>query len=88
MTSWRNKLDPRALIALDDEAGEFDVAVRLTDPEAVDDVARAGLQVHSAVGAIVAGRVRGADALRRVADLPCVAEVQLSRPMYDERRER
>jgi hypothetical protein len=91
MVFWHDKLDPYSRLALEDAAADeertFDVAVRLSDddPGALDALANAGLETYSAVGAIVAGRIRGQRALERITRLTCVAEVQLSRPMYDEK---
>jgi hypothetical protein len=90
MTSWQQKLDPHGRRAVDeapaDDDRDLDVALRLNEPGAIEEVIHAGLELHATIGSIVTGRVRGAEGLRRIASLSCVDEVQLSRPMYDDRR--
>lgn len=86
---WKGKLDPQSRLILDEglpPAGA-DVTVRLSgpDPAAATQVERAGLQVHAQVGEIIVGRVTGPGQLKDIAELPCVHEVQMSRPLFEDR---
>lgn len=88
-TSWGQKLDPYSRLQLDDglPAEGVDVTVRLdrSDAAAAREVERAGLQVHAQVGDIVVGHVANAADLGQIAELGCVQEVQLARPLYEDR---
>lgn len=83
-SEWVHKLDPYSRRALDEEDRALDVALRV-EGDALDALKAAGLDVHSSAGPIVTGRVANREALARVAALPCVAEIQLSRPLREEK---
>lgn len=86
--SWGRKLDPYGRLLLDEglPAAGVDVTVRVDrgDSAAAQEVERAGLQVHAQVGDIVVGHVANAADLGHIAELPCVQEVQLARPLYED----
>jgi hypothetical protein len=84
--SWGAKLDPYSRMQMEDglPAEGVDVTVRVTDERAAaKQLERAGLKVHAQVGDIIVGHANSAD-LRQIAELDCVQEVQLSRPLYGE----
>lgn len=87
--SWGQKLDPYSRLQLDDglPAAGVDVTVRLAgnDAAAARQVERAGLKLHAQVGDIVVGHVADSTDLGHIAELACVQEVQLARPLYDDR---
>ncbi|HYU24904.1 MAG TPA: hypothetical protein VEO74_06860 [Thermoanaerobaculia bacterium] len=90
MSEWQRKLDAysrRALQASEGEGG-LDITVRLTDGDrsGVRALAESGLEVQTTLGDLVVGRVADRAALIRIAELPCVAEVQASRPLHNEPR--
>lgn len=86
---WQGKLDPQSRLFLEEglPAAGADVTIRLSglDPAAATQVERAGLQVHAQVGEIIVGRVAGSGQLKEIAELPCVHEVQMSRPLFEDR---
>ncbi len=89
MAEWMRKLDPYSRRALQTSAPEegMDVTVRLRDRDqsaAKDELAQSGLEVQSTLGDLVVGHVADRETLIRVAELPCVAEVQASRPLHSE----
>jgi len=66
-------------------AAGAEVTVRLAQPEAPAGlVEQAGLELHAQVGDILVGHVSSEADLRKIAELDCVQEVQLSRPLYAE----
>jgi hypothetical protein len=84
---WGQKLDPHSRMQLEDglPAGGFEVTVRFAGRDAAArQVEAAGLKLHARVGDIVVGRVADSGALKQIAELDCVQEVQLSRPLYAE----
>lgn len=85
--NWQRKLDPYGRLYVEEglPAAGVDVTIRLTGPDAqaASSLKEAGLQLHAQVGEIVAGRVAHLAHLRAVAELPCVQEVQMSRPLYE-----
>ena len=85
-TFWGQKLDPYSRLQLDEglPAAGIDVTVRLdsSNAAAAREVEGAGLEVHAQVGDIVVGHVANATDLGQIAELDCVREVQLSRPLY------
>ena len=87
--SARQKLDPQTRIALDEETltGAVEVLLRLAlDPpaNASDQLEAAGLAVRSHLGAVLSGRTEAANLLR-VAALPFVQGVEVSRQLHQER---
>ena len=83
---WEAKLDPYSRMQMDDGllAEDVEVTVRVTDEHAAaKQLEQAGLKVHAQVGDIIVGRVNSTG-LRQIAELDCVQEVQLSRPLYGE----
>lgn len=86
--SWGAKFDPYSRMQMEDglPAGGVEVTVRVTDKgAAAKQVERAGLKLHAQVGDIIVGHVADPTDLRQIAELDCVQEVQLSRPLYEER---
>ena len=86
--SWGAKLDPYSRMQMEDglPTGGVDVTVRIIDKGAAGKrVERAGLKLHAQVGDIIIGHVANTTDLRQIAELDCVQEVQLSRPLYEER---
>lgn len=84
---WGKKLDPHSRMRLEEglPAEGVEVTVRLAQTEATAGrVEQAGLELHAQVGDILVGHVSGEAELRRIAELDCVREVQLSRPLYAE----
>jgi hypothetical protein len=86
---WRQKLDPYGRLQLEDglpPAG-VEVTVRLTckDQTAAQQVERSGLKSHGQIDDIIVGHVANATDLQHIAELPCVQEVQLARPLYADR---
>ena len=84
---WGQKLDPHSRMQLEDGLPHrgLEVTVRLAgESAAVRQVEDAGLKVHAQVGDIVVGHVADSGALKQIAELDCVQEVQLSRPLYPE----
>jgi hypothetical protein len=86
--SWQQKLDPHGRLQLEDglpPAG-IDVTVRLTckDVAAAEQVERSGLKLHDQIDDIIVGHVANADDLQHIAELPCVKEVQVARPLYED----
>lgn len=84
--SWGAKLDPYSRMQIEDglPAEGVDVSVRVTDERAAaKQLEQAGLEVHAQVGDIIVGHVNSTD-LQQIAELDCVEEVQLSRPLYKE----
>lgn len=91
MTDWQRKLDAysrRALRSGEAPEGGLDVTVRLTghEDESARELAESGLEIHTTLGDLVVGHVADRATLIRIAELPCVAEVQASRPLYNENR--
>ena len=90
MSEWQHKLDAYSRRALQTPEGEsgIDITVRLTndDESGVQALADSGLEVQTTLGDLVAGHVRDHATLIRIAELPCVAEVQASRPLHNEPR--
>lgn len=87
MESWGKKLDPYSRMQIEDGLPEsgVEVTVRLTRPDAAaHQVEQAGLKLHAQVGDILVGRVDNPADLKQIAELDCVQEVQLSRPLYEE----
>lgn len=85
--TWGRKLDPHSRMRLEDglPAAGIEVTVRLTQPEApAGQVEQAGLELHAQVGDILVGHVSSEADLKKIAELDCVQEVQLSRPLYTE----
>ena len=85
--SWGAKLDPYSRMQIDDglPAEGVEVTVRVTDKDtAAKQLEQAGLNVHAQVGDIIVGHVDSTD-LQQIAELDCVEEIQLSRPLYNER---
>ncbi|HEX8285940.1 MAG TPA: hypothetical protein VF588_21460 [Pyrinomonadaceae bacterium] len=85
---WGQKLDPHSRMQLEDglPAGGVGVTIRLASKGAsARPVEEAGLKLHAQVDDIVVGHVADSDALKQIAELECVQEVQLSRPLYAER---
>ncbi len=87
-SSWGHKLDAYSRLRLEDglPAAGVDVTVRLTgeDAAAARQVEGAGLKLHARVGEILVGHVANATDLRNIAQLACVQEVQLARPLYED----
>jgi hypothetical protein len=85
---WTAKLDPLSRLrwTRGETLAGSELIVRLTDAsdEAASRTERAGLQVHARVGQILTGQVAGLEQLRGIASLPCVQEVQISRPLYED----
>ena len=84
---WGQKLDPYSRMQLEEglPVGGFEVTVRLAGKDAVArQLEAAGLKLHAQVDDIVVGHVADSDALKRIAELDYVQEVQLSRPLYAE----
>jgi hypothetical protein len=86
---WRQKLDPHGRLQVEDglpPAG-VNVTVRLTreDQTAAQQLEQSGLKLHSQVDDIVVGHVASATDLQHIAELPCVEEVQLASPLYEDR---
>ena len=84
--TWGAKLDPYSRMQMEDGLpGEgVEVTVRVTDESAAaKQLERAGLKVHAQVGDIIVGHVNSTD-VQQIAELDCVQEVQLSRPLYAE----
>lgn len=84
--AWGAKFDPYSRMQMDEglPAEGVEVTVRVTDKDtAAKQLERAGLNVHAQVGDIVVGHVNSTD-LQQIAELDCVEEVQLSRPLYSE----
>src|SRR5262249_18366327 len=89
--SWRQKLDPYSSLQLEEglPAEGIGVTVRLTQKgpgaaRAARQVASSGLQMHAQIDDVVVGRVANATDLQQIAELPCVREVHLARPLYEE----
>ena len=85
--TWGAKFDPYSRMQIDDglPAEGVEVTVRVTDEgAAAKQLERAGLKLHAQVGDIIVGHANSAD-LPQIAELDCVQEVQLSRPLYEER---
>lgn len=83
---WGAKLDPYSRMQMEDglPAEDVEVTVRVTDERtAAKQLEQAGLEVHAQVGDIIVGRVNSTG-LQQIAELDCVQEVQLSRPLYGE----
>jgi hypothetical protein len=67
-------------------SGGVEVSVRVTGKDAAArQVEQAGLQLYAQVDDIIVGNVPNAAALKRIAELDCVEEVQISRPLYPDR---
>ena len=84
--SWGAKFDPYSRMQIEDglPAEGVDVTVRVTDEDAAaNQLEQAGLKLHAQVGDIIVGHVNSTD-LEQIAELDCVQEVQLSRPLYKE----
>ena len=88
---WHQKLDPHGRLQLEEGLAPsgIDVTVRLTsrDKKAARQVERSGLELHSQVDDIIVGHVANAADLQHIAELPCVQEVQIARPLYEDRRD-
>lgn len=86
---WQQKLDAYSRMQLEEglPAEGIDVTVRLDckEADAPRQVVAAGLQLHAQVGEVVVGHVASSTDLEHLAELPCVQEVQLSRPLYEDR---
>jgi hypothetical protein len=86
---WHQKLDPHGRLQLEDglPAAGVDVTVRLAgkDQAAARQVQRSGLKLHSQIDDIIVGHVASAEDLQQIAELPCVQEVHLARPLYQDR---
>lgn len=66
-------------------AAGVEVTVRLTQPEATaGQVEQAGLELYAQVGDILVGHVSSEADLKKIAELDCVRELQLSRSLYAE----
>jgi len=84
--TWGAKLDPYSRMQMEDGLPDegVEVTVRVTDKRAAaKQLEQAGLKVHGQVGDIIVGHVNSSD-LQQIAELDCVQEVQLSRPLYGE----
>lgn len=84
--SWGAKLDPYSRMQMDEglPAEGVEVTVRVTDERAAaKQLEQAGLKVHAQIGEIIVGHANSTD-LQQIAELDCVQEVQLSRPLYKE----
>jgi hypothetical protein len=89
-TTWHQKLDPYGRLQLEDglpPAG-VQVTVRLSgkDETAAQQLEQSGLKLHAEIDDVVVGHVANAADLQHIAELPCVQEVQLGRPLYADRR--
>jgi|SRR6185369_15738065 len=84
--TWGAKLDPYSRMQMEDglPAEGVEVTLRVTDQAgAAKQLEQAGLKVHGQVGEIIVGHINSTD-LQQIAELDCVEEVQLSRPLYAE----
>lgn len=87
MKRWGEKFDPYSRMQVEDglPAAGVEVTVRLKGADAeAREVERAGLRLHAQVGEILVGHVASAADLKQIAELDCVREVQVSRPLYGE----
>lgn len=87
--TWRAKLSPLTRAAADegDRPGPLDLLVALHEPlsPAVRrQLEASGLHLVSGNGAVVAGRVPGWPAVRRLAAVPAVRHIELSHPLHPE----
>lgn len=83
---WGAKLDPYSRMQMEEglPAEGIEVTVRVTDERAAaKQLEQAGLKLHAQVGDIIVGHVKS-NGLQQIAELDCVQEVQLSRPLYKE----
>ncbi|NJP97028.1 hypothetical protein HCN51_47695 [Nonomuraea sp. FMUSA5-5] len=87
---WRAKLDARTrhhLAAAGDEAGTLEILLLIAVPPSRAQLAElraAGLRTYAAEGAVVSGAVEGVAPLRRLAGLPFVLRIELSREGHQE----
>lgn len=86
--SWQQKLDAYGRMELADGLPNTGVNVNVrvngSGKDPAQQLTQAGLQVHYQVGDIFVGHITDEVALQSLASLPCVEEVQLSRPLYSE----
>ncbi len=84
--SWHEKLDPHGRMQLEEglPAQGIDVTVRMTSnhPNAVHELEVTDLTMHSQIDDIIVGHVANAADLQHIAELACVQEVYVSRPLY------
>src|SRR5262245_5042396 len=86
---WERKLDAYAHLQREEglPAGGVDVTVRVAgnDASMVRQVEGAGLKLYAQIGDILTGHVGDSAGLKHIAELSCVREVHVSRPMYADR---
>ena len=90
---WMSKIDPYGRRHLDegipDTGLEITVRVARDNPAArVAGLRQAGLEVQFTMDDVIVGRVADATCLARLASLPFVQEVQVSRPLRAEAEDR
>lgn len=88
LAPWQRKLDALSRFHLREglPAAGVDITLRLAQPDvlAAREVVRAGLTLHAQSGEILVGHIDSLVDLEQVAALPCVREVQVSQPLYQE----
>jgi hypothetical protein len=86
--TWKQKLDAHSRLRLDEglPSTGVDVTIRLArkDAAAAQQVEASGLELHAQVDEIIVGHVANSTDLQHIAELPCVQEVQLARPLYED----
>jgi hypothetical protein len=87
--AWRQKLSPHGSLQLEEglPAAGVEVTVRLTGKGrgVARQLASSGLQLHAQIDDVVVGHVANATDLQHIAELACVREVELARPLYEDR---
>ncbi len=85
---WHQKLSAHGRMLLEEGLPKngVDLSVRITpkDKGAVEQLESSGLALHVHIDEIVVGRVANIADLERIAELPCVVEVELARSLYAE----